>query len=114
MQHEFEQKLGKNNPIYQRINHSNSEQCFELFLVLTRLAVGLVLKELSGSGDIFPEEPGVFGSSRLREICFENCRDLLITDFCSPTISQTMDLFSLYVLFSQYRPRDVLQEISLN
>ena len=82
--------------------------------MLTRLAVGLVLKELCGSGDIFPEEPGVCGSSRLREICFENSRDLLITDFCSPTISQTLDLFSLYVLFSQYRPRDVLQEISLN
>ena len=106
MQHEFEQKLGKNNPQISRINHSNSEQYFELFLVLTRLAIGLVLKELSGSGDIFPEEPGVFGSSRFREICFENSRDLRITDFCSPTI------FSLYVLSSQFRPRDTLQGIS--
>ena len=100
MQHEFEQKLGKNNPIYQRINHSNSEQCFELFLVLTRLAVGLVLKELSGSGDIFPEEPGVFGSSHLREICFENSRDLLINDFCSPTISQTIIIIIIIIITS--------------
>lgn len=73
--------LGKIIRKYQRINHSNSEQCFELFLVLTPLAIGLVLKELSGSGDIFLEEPGVFGSSHLREICLENSRDLLITDF---------------------------------
>ena len=74
--------------------------------MLTRLAIGLVLKELSGSGDIFPEEPGVFGSSLFREICFENSRDLRITDFCSPTI------FSLSVLSSQFRPRDTLQGIS--
>ena len=47
--------LGKIIRKYQRINHSNSEQCFELFLVLTRLAIGLVLKELSGSGHISPK-----------------------------------------------------------
>ena len=113
MQHEFEQKLGKNNPKTSTNKSFEFGVMFWAILSVNTIGYWFSFKRIIWFWRYFPQEPGVFGLSRFREICFENCRDLLITNLCSPTICQTIDLFSLYVLFSQYRPRDALQGISL-
>ena len=113
MQYEFEQKLGKNNPKISTNKSFEFRAMFWAILSVNTTGYWFSFKRIIWFWTYFPEEPRVFGSSRLREICFENSTDLLITDFCSPTISQTIDLFSLYVLSSQFRPRDALQGISL-